>query len=215
MKSGGSSPTTTCWERDWRLCTRRLQLDRGSFFHAVYRIQERLGRTFKELEPYALYPLDEYFLGQTAGDVSPKPARVVSIRRKSLHGALKVAVKKAAYLSGAGRLRASGAATHYDLFVRLTRRSLLQTPSIGLLQKSSPESFSRRAEIERYSPSQHAVEPLSPLSVGNGEFVFTADVTGLQTFPDSYGKASLCVPNRNGGGTARPRRRDFPPPNSV
>lgn len=81
---------------DWRLCTRRLQLDRGSFFHAVYRIQERLGRTFKELEPYALYPLDEYFLGQTAGDVSPKPARVVSIRRKSLHGALKVAVKKAA-----------------------------------------------------------------------------------------------------------------------
>jgi hypothetical protein len=29
-------------------------------------------------------------------------------------------------------------------------------------------------------------DPLSPLTVGNGEFAFTADVTGLQTFPDYY-----------------------------
>ena len=30
------------------------------------------------------------------------------------------------------------------------------------------------------------VDPRSPLSVGNGEFCFTADITGLQTFPDRY-----------------------------
>jgi hypothetical protein len=48
---------------DWKLCCSRLGLDRGTFYHQVYRIQERLGRVFKELEPYALFPLDEYFGG--------------------------------------------------------------------------------------------------------------------------------------------------------
>jgi len=46
---------------DWKLATRKLKLDRGTFFHAVYRIQEKLGHAFSELEPYALFPLDEYF----------------------------------------------------------------------------------------------------------------------------------------------------------
>lgn len=46
---------------DWKLCTRKLKMDRGLFFHAIYRIQQKLGKVFRELEPYALYPLDEYF----------------------------------------------------------------------------------------------------------------------------------------------------------
>lgn len=50
---------------DWRLCCRRLGMDRGNFFHAVYRIQAKLGRVFRELQPYGLYPLDEYFNGCT------------------------------------------------------------------------------------------------------------------------------------------------------
>jgi hypothetical protein len=50
---------------DWKLCTRQLKMDRGTFFHAVYRIQKRLGRVFRDLEPYALFPLDEYFSGST------------------------------------------------------------------------------------------------------------------------------------------------------
>lgn len=48
---------------DWRLCCRQMKIDRGTFFHAVYRIQQKLGRVFRELEPYSLYPLDEYFGG--------------------------------------------------------------------------------------------------------------------------------------------------------
>ena len=40
-----------------------LKMDRGTFFHAVYRIQQKLGRVFREVEPYALFPLDEYFGG--------------------------------------------------------------------------------------------------------------------------------------------------------
>jgi hypothetical protein len=46
---------------DWRLCCRKLNLDRGDFFHEVYRIEAKLGRAFVELEPYPLYPLREYF----------------------------------------------------------------------------------------------------------------------------------------------------------
>jgi hypothetical protein len=48
---------------DWKLCCWRLKIDRGNFFHSVYRIQQKLGRVFRELQPYSLYPLDEYFHG--------------------------------------------------------------------------------------------------------------------------------------------------------
>ncbi len=48
---------------DWKLCCSRLNMERGAFFHEVYRIQQKLGRVFRELEPYALFPLDEYFGG--------------------------------------------------------------------------------------------------------------------------------------------------------
>lgn len=46
---------------DWRLCARRLGTDRGNVYHAVYRIEERLGYEFASMEPYSLYPPREYF----------------------------------------------------------------------------------------------------------------------------------------------------------
>ncbi len=46
---------------DWKLCCRKFNVDRGTFFHEVYRIEQKLGKTFRELEPHALFPLDEYF----------------------------------------------------------------------------------------------------------------------------------------------------------
>lgn len=52
---------------DWRLCAQRLNLDRGRFFHALYRVQETLGRVFYELEPYALYPPRQYFAPRILG----------------------------------------------------------------------------------------------------------------------------------------------------
>jgi hypothetical protein len=48
---------------DWKLCSRKMNLDRGTFFHEAYRIEQKLGRIFRELQPYALFPLDEYFNG--------------------------------------------------------------------------------------------------------------------------------------------------------
>jgi hypothetical protein len=45
---------------DWRLCCRQLGVDKGNLFHAFYRIQQKAGRMFAEVEPYALFPVDEY-----------------------------------------------------------------------------------------------------------------------------------------------------------
>ncbi len=49
---------------DWRLCCRQLKLDKAAFFRVIYKIQQKLGRVFRELEPYGLFPLDEYFAGR-------------------------------------------------------------------------------------------------------------------------------------------------------
>ena len=48
---------------DWKLCCRRLNIDRGTFFHCVYRIEQKLGRAYREIRPYSLFPTDEYFGG--------------------------------------------------------------------------------------------------------------------------------------------------------
>ncbi len=61
---------------DWKLCCRKLNVDRGTFFHEVYRIQSKLGRTFRELEPYALFPIDEYF----GGGPRTAEAKIVEIK---------------------------------------------------------------------------------------------------------------------------------------
>jgi hypothetical protein len=44
----------------------------------------------------------------------------------------------------------------------------------------------RRAVVARHQPVLRAFHTESPLSVGNGELAFTADVTGLQTFAEAY-----------------------------
>lgn len=62
---------------DWRLCCRQMKIDRGTFFHAVYRVEQQLGRIFRDLEPYSLYPLDEYF-GGTIRKASPPSTAVVT-----------------------------------------------------------------------------------------------------------------------------------------
>jgi hypothetical protein len=49
-----------------------------------------------------------------------------------------------------------------------------------------PPAIDRAALINRHCPVMRQIDPLSPLSLGNGEFAFTADVTGLQTFPEEY-----------------------------
>ena len=49
----------------------------------------------------------------------------------------------------------------------------------------------RHALVTRHNVVLTNVDVYSPLSVGNGEFAFTADVTGLQTFDARYGSIPL------------------------
>ncbi|MBV9928255.1 MAG: glycoside hydrolase family 65 [Acidobacteria bacterium] len=52
----------------------------------------------------------------------------------------------------------------------------------------------RAALVRRHDPVLRKIDPLAPLSVGNGTFAFTADVTGLQTFPEEYeSQMPLCT----------------------
>ncbi|MBT2584566.1 hypothetical protein J7I86_01635 [Arthrobacter sp. ISL-95] len=44
----------------------------------------------------------------------------------------------------------------------------------------------RKALVQRHNVRQHRMDPRSPVSVGNGEFAFTVDLTGLQSFPVDY-----------------------------
>ncbi|MDE5840813.1 MAG: hypothetical protein K2H49_07825, partial [Muribaculaceae bacterium] len=44
----------------------------------------------------------------------------------------------------------------------------------------------RYALVERNNPHVTSVDTLASLTVGNGRFAFTADITGLQTFPEVY-----------------------------
>jgi protein-glucosylgalactosylhydroxylysine glucosidase len=57
----------------------------------------------------------------------------------------------------------------------------------------------RYALVTRHNPVVHKPDPLVPLSVGNGEFAFTADITGLQTFPMFHRKGiPLCTQSQWG-----------------
>lgn len=68
---------------DWKLCCRQLGMDRGTFFHMVYRIEKRLGRAFAELEPYALFPLEEYFGGMIGKPCKPETRVLPYVRQNS------------------------------------------------------------------------------------------------------------------------------------
>lgn len=49
----------------------------------------------------------------------------------------------------------------------------------------------RYSLVERNNPHVTSIDTMASLTVGNGGFAFTADITGLQTFPEAY---SLGVP---------------------
>ena len=48
------------------------------------------------------------------------------------------------------------------------------------------QPIDREALVTRNNPQVTAFDSLSSLSVGNGEFAYTVDATGLQTFPEMY-----------------------------
>ena len=62
-----------------------------------------------------------------------------------------------------------------------TVRQQATSPGHG---RSGP--IDRKALVQRHNVQQRKLDPRSPVSVGNGEFAFTMDLTGLQTLPAEY-----------------------------
>jgi hypothetical protein len=50
------------------------------------------------------------------------------------------------------------------------------------------QKINRHALVTRHNITITEISPLNSLTVGNGEFAFTTDITGLQTFPEYYEK---------------------------
>src|SRR5579884_1233629 len=93
----------------------------------------------------------------------------------------------------------------------MTRRKLLllasQAPALAALH--SGPSLDRRKLVSRHNPILQAADPRTPLSVGNGEFAFTADVTGLQSLRSLYEPhVPLCTQSQWGW-------HSFPIPNTY
>jgi len=110
-----------------------------------------------------------------------------------------------------GTLIGSGALIGSDF----GRSVLGNSPTQQLLAVSEPATskapqrritkIDRAALVSRHNPISRKLDPLSPLSLGNGEFAFTGDITGLQTFPREYEKSMpLCTLSQWGWHT-RPR----------
>jgi hypothetical protein len=81
---------------DWRLCCRQLEMEKGVFFHAVYRIQQKLGRAFRELNPYPLFPLDEYFGATVRKELTPRAGNLLRMPAERRRRGLRPPLKKVA-----------------------------------------------------------------------------------------------------------------------
>ncbi|MFL9835812.1 hypothetical protein [Chryseobacterium terrae] len=58
--------------------------------------------------------------------------------------------------------------------------------SCSIVNKVEGQNINRFALVNRHNVIVKEVDPLSPLSVGNGDFAFTADVTGMQSLEKYY-----------------------------
>ncbi len=73
---------------DVALCARRLRVSRAAVYHGVYRLEALLGLAFVVTEPYALYPLDDYFHKRSPEPIAafdpprpPNPASPTTVLR--------------------------------------------------------------------------------------------------------------------------------------
>jgi hypothetical protein len=68
----------------------------------------------------------------------------------------------------------------------MTLRLLVCVSVFALSASAVAAGIDRHALVTRHNPHLTAIDTMAPLSVGNGRFAFTADVTGLQTLPEHY-----------------------------
>jgi rhamnogalacturonyl hydrolase YesR len=63
----------------------------------------------------------------------------------------------------------------------------LEIEKLGYNTENTTAAIDRQAVVSRHNPLITEVDPLASLSVGNGHFATTVDITGLQSYPFEYG----------------------------
>jgi len=72
------------------------------------------------------------------------------------------------------------------IIIRINLLLLLFNSAVAATPMASSDRIDRHALVTRHNVTLSQADTLTPLSVGNGEFAFTADITGLQTFPEYH-----------------------------
>jgi len=75
---------------------------------------------------------------------------------------------------------------HGGLVLALAAAIASAVPHTAVKAARDGPPIDRRALVTRHQPTLTTFDVESPLTVGNGEFAFTVDVTGLQTFAERY-----------------------------
>ena len=57
---------------------------------------------------------------------------------------------------------------------------------VASIATANAEKIDRKSVLERNNPKVTNADPLNSLSVGNGHFATTVDVTGMQSYPLNY-----------------------------
>lgn len=74
---------------------------------------------------------------------------------------------------------------HFHAIVLLCAVTIHAAPTPAMPQ-TAPARIDRHALVTRHNVVLHQFDAGNPLTVGNGEFAFTVDATGLQTFPEAF-----------------------------
>lgn len=74
---------------------------------------------------------------------------------------------------------------------------------------NTPEKIDRKALVMRHNVLVHGYDSLASLSVGNGNFAFTTDLTGLQTFYEDYENGIPLGTQSNWGWHSFPNTNDY------
>src|SRR5271154_70455 len=73
---------------------------------------------------------------------------------------------------------------------KITRREMLIAGAAAMLlpplRSRAATTIDRQSLVSRHNPKASRLDPFSALTVGNGQFAFTSDFTGLQTFASEY-----------------------------
>ncbi|MCW3099942.1 MAG: hypothetical protein JWL77_5560 [Chthonomonadaceae bacterium] len=88
-------------------------------------------------------------------------------------------------------------------------RTVATVLQVRFLQRLHRFRIDRRALVARHKVKLNHADIMAPLSVGNGEFAFTADVTGLQTFEAEYGTGIPLSTMAQWGFHAAPNPQNF------